>query len=343
MGEENSLNFFIPNSIDKPIALDFCLELPYNSSTMTKEVPQNFSGEEALQVEVENTGRFARAIAVRNLNEQQRTQMRLAELTDGQYQPLNPLFREALLLTFSRMTERLLIEPSALPANPQTLTTVIFDELGDDVFDAMVRDLQKDEEEPLSLTGSQLRSMCKATTEATITSFVPSSMIEGGFSRTLRQIDEARKIAAERNVDPASVYENDDLYIELVRRSSTSGELARSGTQIVRQITPERMNEMIMNMIPEITRTIDEVEDEPVIDQEKIREIRQEMSEDPEFKKTVRIATLQYRRAFRTLTGEQIIRFWGQEGLDSLPKSVKASITKPDWSKNKSKQYQESP
>lgn len=296
---------------------------------MSKEIPQpqNFGNERHLSLESGSRTRFARAIAVRNINEQQRAEMRIAEITGGQYQPTNPLVREAMILTSTRMNERLLTEPTALPSNVQALMANIFDDLGDGVFDKVVRDVQKDGEEPLSITGSQLRSLSRAIAESAATSLIPAPTIESGFTKTLRQIDEARRIGVERNIDPATVYVDDELYAKLIRRSQTPGEFAKLGIQMTRQITPERMAEMIINMTPAIAQTMGEIEDiPPLMDQEEIQKIKQEMSEDLEFKKEVKTATLQLRRAIRILTGEQIIRFWGQDGLDSLPKSVKANL-----------------
>lgn len=270
---------------------------------------------------------LARAIAVRNFDEQHRTQRRMAELTGEQYQPLNPLIREGMILAGTRMNERILAEPRALPINVQELTSTVFENLGDDVFDEIVHDMQKDDPESLPITGSQLRSLSIATTNSAITAMVPASMIESGFGRMLRQVNVAKELSAEKGVEPSTVYADNELYEELMRRSYSPREFAKMGLDVTRQFTPDKMAEMVMRTIPAIAQSMDEVMgDEPLMTPDDIQEMRQEMAEDPEFKKMVRTTTLQFKRAFRTLTGEQIVRLWGEEGLQSLPNTVRTTL-----------------
>lgn len=70
---------------------------------------------------------LAKAIAVRNLDEQQRTQRRLAELAGSQYQPVNPLIRRGMIFASTRMNERVLAEPATLPTNLLELTSTVFE------------------------------------------------------------------------------------------------------------------------------------------------------------------------------------------------------------------------
>lgn len=295
--------------------------------TMTKEIPQNFSSKGCFQIEIEQCVPFARAIAVRNLDENQRFQSRIAELAGTQYQPINPLMREALIIAGTLMNEIVLGEPNNLPTTIQALTARVFDYLGDDVFNQMVNDMQKDEVDPLPITGSQLRSLTRTTTESVMTSLMPTSLLERSSVRLLKQVEEAGRIATEKGIAPATVYADDELYAELMRRSQTPGEVAKTGIEMIGQITPDKTREMIVNMIPAIAQTMDEImEDEPVIGQDEIQEMRQEMLDDPEFKKIIRTVTLQHKRALRTLIGEQIIRFWGQEGLDTYLNQSKQNL-----------------
>lgn len=273
----------------------------------------------------ENTD-FARAIAVRNLDEQQRAQRRFAEITGDQYQPMNPLIREAILLSSTRINELLLTQPTALPGDVQSLIAAVFDNLGDDVFDQMIRDTQQDGKEPLQLTGSHLRSMSKSTAEAAVSSLVPVSMIDGGFRKTLSQIDSARKIGAERGTKPETIFANDNLYAEMIRRTQTPSQFAEIGIRAANHLTPERMTQMIMDMVPAFAETFNAIEGGPAVDQEDVQDIRREMSESNEFQELIRTFTVAYIAAIKILTGEEIVRFWGQDGLDSLPKTVRADI-----------------
>lgn len=201
-----------------------------------------------------------------------------------------------MILASTSMYERILLDPPTVPVDLKASTASVFDDLGDDVFNEMIRAMQTDEAEPLSITGSQLRSFAKATAEVGLTSLIPVSIVESGdSSRKLRQVNEARKIGVERSIDPAAFYTDDELYAELVRRSQAPREVAKSGIEMIRHVTPKKMGEMIMNTTLE-----------PVIDRK--------MSEDPEFERIVRTEALRWKTAFRTLTGEEIVRFWGQDG-----------------------------
>lgn len=275
---------------------------------------------------------LARAIAVRNLEEQQRDQKRIAELTSSDYKPMNPIIREALILTATRLNCQLIDNPSTSPSTSETLLDTVFNELGDEPFDEIVREMQKEETESLPISGSQLRTLSRATANSALSSFVPSSITAKGFIPRIRQIDEARKIGTERSIDPVAIYANDELYAELVRRSETPNEVAKTGIQMLRQATSNRMREFFINMIPSMALTIDELDgltdNERLIKEDEIEEMKREINEDPEFKKMVKKENLKYRKLLRIVTIERIVRFWGQEGLDSLPKSAKAALDK---------------
>jgi hypothetical protein len=289
---------------------------------MFKERPQNFGKESQPKVESGRNQKLARVIAVRSTKERKRVDMRMAELSGSPYQEPNPLMEEAMMTVSIRMNEQFLDESPISRVNLDTSISRIFEGLGDEGFDELIRDAESKTGEKLEITGSQLRSFSESIAKSGISSLLPESIAEDGRIKLLKQVDEAKKIGAEKGIDPASVYEDDKLYMELVRRTQTPEEVARMGIEMARQITPEKIGEMIMNMIPAIAQLAEAVNGNLPLDEEGIKDVRREISNDPEFKAMVETAVLKQRRAVSTLSEEQIIHFWGEKGLDSLPRSV---------------------
>jgi len=293
---------------------------------MSREILPYYSGERNIQKEKERKVNLARAMATRSFDEGQKSQIRIAEITGGEYTPTPDIVRECLISIDTLMNERILDNPSSLPTNPYELVASTYDNVGDDVFDRITHEIQGKEEEPLPITAPQLRSISKAIRESAVNTFAPTSVTGKGFTDLLKQVDEAKKIGAEKGVNPTVVYTDDELYAELIRRTNTPIETAKGGITMIKLFTSKKMSEFVMNMIPAFTQLIEKIEGEEQSSQEEIQEMKQEISEDPDFKKTVRDMTLQYKKATRIIITEQIIRFWGQEGLDSLSETAKKEL-----------------
>lgn len=296
---------------------------------MPIEREPNSSQEINSKLEKEQISQLASAMAARNFEEQQRSQTIIAETTDRPKVLQNPLMKNAIILVSAQMYERFLTDPSTLSIDLKTLTTNIYADIPDKVFDEAVKDMQKDEEDLIPFTGAQFRSLCRAISESTITFIEPFSA-ESNFTKSLKQVEEARRIGAERGISPTDVYINDDLYAELIRTTQTPLDAAKYGIKEIKKATDKKVTKMGLDIGIALSRMMDEVTDyvEPPIEPAEFEDIMQEISQNPEFKKEIRKATIQYKQGMRNYTVDYIIRFWGQEALDSLPEPIKKKLIK---------------
>lgn len=293
---------------------------------MVKETTSNFYPESVHNTEIEARKRLATAIARRSLDEQKKTNVRIAELTGFENKPVNPLLEQALLVVNTELTYKFLEDPSIISSSDyHEIVNVIFNEIPDKMFAEMAKEMQKDEEEQV-ITGSQLRTLSKAFAESALQTYFADLNKPGSVNIRLKEIDEAKKMAAERNLDPDEIFADENLWSDLIRRTSTAESHAESGANIADKFTTEAMIEMFLNTVPTVDKIISEIEDESYSEDDEIDGMKKELREDPNFQlEADRVSNMQ-RVATRTITIESIVRFWGQEGLDSLPDDLKVRL-----------------
>ena len=268
---------------------------------------------------------LARAMAVRRFTESERTHRRGAEIWGEQYIPYHPLLREEIIRGHTGINERILAgQIDITPAVTQASTTEIFETIGDDVFDVVAQDMQKASPGPLQVTGSQFRSLSIARNNSFALFAAKLETKDPG--RLLKELSIANQLSTEKGIAPAAVYTEDDHYDELMRRSYTAEEFAKLGLSVSRQFTIDSMTKITINEVLAFAQVMDQAAGEPAMSQDESEASRQILLDDFDFKEDVKTLTLQSRRVFKTLLGEQIVRFWGSQGAESLPPRVKIVI-----------------
>lgn len=160
-------------------------------------------------------------------------------------------------------------------------------------------------------------------------SFAPSD-----FSHMKKEIEEAKKIGEQKNVDIEAVYLDDKLYAELFRRTNTPLELAQRTITSVGAMDLEMLLKNIMGDVLKdgVFPGMDKLDQPPTEDE------LSDILTNSFMGDALRGMNDMAKQASIDSMLHKINRFWGPEGIRSLPVEVKRFLKIPEEPQNTSKE-----
>ncbi len=155
--------------------------------------------------------------------------------------------------------------------------------------------------------------------------------LEYSYNHILRQVENARIIAAEHGVNPEQAFEDDNLYEEIIRRSYTPTEFVVRTLHSMTIATPQALAEFVVDMWlalesgpsrPNVMMSLDPKEKE-----EFVSEV---LRSRPDLKEMVEEIALNSNRAMGQRVLGDIQRFWGSEAVNMLDPKLRIAMLFPE-------------
>lgn len=129
----------------------------------------------------------------------------------------------------------------------------------------------------------------------------------------------AQSLAKERGVSPATIFQSDELYEELVRRADTPEKFTERLLTVMKRIT----NEGLMGFAKTMIRNMVLLEGD---DAAMIREAEEDILNDPELQESIKRIVSTINARIPNVLNTQLSRFWGEGTYDALPAEVKQRV-----------------
>jgi hypothetical protein len=233
---------------------------------------------------------------------------------------LPPALVDRLLLISAKTVDKKLNDPSynvTLASQYEdlfsNLTGIEYFDFITEEWDPAMADELKDSVSPdafLEFTKSSIKGMVE---------LLPQGYIG---EDALGYLDDAKILAQEKDASLEAVFERDDFYEELVRRSVTPEETARKSISFINGFTLSKITNVVAKITAEKEYLLYDYDDYEATEME---DFITEIAADPEFKTQIRKVRKSTIGALKTVTKETIVRFWGESALDTLsPEVIKA-------------------
>lgn len=147
------------------------------------------------------------------------------------------------------------------------------------------------------------------------------------FDELPKQANEARRMSQELNVSPESIYLDNGLYHELIRRTSSPEKVVTDGLAYLGSMTKERFDSYV---ITAVTGIADVFIGEENLSEQEINEIRQmfinRVKKSMNFDAIVNERFPKFIQARAVTLKEKVNRVWGEKTFDNLPQELKLRI-----------------
>lgn len=263
---------------------------------------------------------LAQAQARRLFSETERVASRIEQLIGQPVVPTPEDTRTASINRFALLNQKLLISRN----NTAAMRTIILNSNYDEAGRIAEPNLNAS---PSSLiTDSQKPQIAREAGESFVDTLF-SGRQAVSVEDYLKELNRAETIARERGITPDKVYDNDGLYVELVRAVHTPESIANRNIAVADNITPARIEGIMLGiarslMMAELaTKKLSPEKAEAYTASHLEGLLHAKMFQD---QATVMAET--FKGVLYIVAAENVERFWGENATALLPENMQASI-----------------
>lgn len=275
-------------------------------------------------VEFLNPSPLAFTVARRFLVERERVNQRMSELNDDYHHALpDPMEVERTIFEGALVVERLLMSKGFNKSIRDAIRLNDAYRTGQVAYGNLIP-------EGLTVSEEQKSQFARQTSETVVDAFLPE-LISKTTEATLAEIDEAEKLAQEKGIDIEEVFEDGELYKELIRRVHTPAGMASLKMAVINRMNRDLglgvMRNYYRNILMASLKSeglfIEGYEAEIDII---ISEAAEKLIESPTTEAQIEEMIETFRRNFYIFVAEDTERFWGAEAIEELPEEIKREI-----------------
>ena len=266
---------------------------------------------------------LARAIAVRYVKEDEKKQYGLSTMyvAFGSSHPSSFFQDQAMSAQVALLFETTIRFPGKIKSNAD-FVNLLLDSMSDEVCQTSIAaSLGSDfiAEMGHNISPIKARKAVKGLYDVFFDMFPPID-----FDGLPKQVKEAKKMGEELGVTPESVYSDNKLFEDLIRRTSSPEKVAMDALEVFDSMTGERLENFCTSTLEVFIDFLTE-KTEQKFEAKKTKFIK-EFSAEPKFRAMIDEQFQEYKRTRVDSLKDEISRFWGEDAFDKLPQDLRLRI-----------------